>query len=448
MALDSKTPNSITMARLLNSPPADVYAELKEASPNREDVFFRRDPKIEEALLARNDPLITLGLAQFCSSKAVATVLYKRGQATTGDAAYNKALRMGVLSNPILPRQIMSQHTFGVVPDEDVLYFINTEKDDQKNDETDELYAIVTNPGAKRLLDKLYNVKKPFDTIPDEKYVRAIYWSHTNPALREDESSVHGPDMDAWGIHNGILRLMETLPLTENGLRTAYYILKSADPHGIGICKGHPAPLFQRWQSLQVPEDFDKYSEGDAPGLNLKEEFLCMLASAYGWYSMETPDKKSKIEYIGSADSPDLLLRCAYYAHERKLTPEQMEKGHDRDGDGFTIAALWNDTIFWDAKTRASLEGFIRGNMIHRYKRRCEEIKKKHPEFDMKPVSEEGASLLEDEAVQPTEDQKRLERLESMVAAGAKQLQSVYKMLTWILILMIVAVVLIWRPHF
>jgi hypothetical protein len=180
MALDSKTPNSITMARLLNSPPADVYTELKETSSNPEDVFFRRDPKIEEALLARNDPLITLGLAQFCSSKAVATVLYKRSQETTGDAAYNKALRMGVLVNPILPRQIFSDHTFGVVPDEDVLYFINTEK----NDETDELYAIVTNPGAKKLLDKLYNVKKPFDNIAEDNYVRAIYWSHTNPALR------------------------------------------------------------------------------------------------------------------------------------------------------------------------------------------------------------------------------------------------------------------------
>jgi hypothetical protein len=67
--LDSKTPNSITMARLLKSPPADIYAELKEASSNREDVFFRRDPKIQEALLARNDPLITLGLAQFSSRR-------------------------------------------------------------------------------------------------------------------------------------------------------------------------------------------------------------------------------------------------------------------------------------------------------------------------------------------------------------------------------------------
>lgn len=444
MALDSKTPNSITMARLLNSPPADVYTELKETSSNPEDVFFRRDPKIEEALLARNDPLITLGLAQFCSSKAVATVLYKRSQETTGDAAYNKALRMGVLVNPILPRQIFSDHTFGVVPDEDVLYFINTEK----NDETDELYAIVTNPGAKKLLDKLYNVKKPFDNIAEDNYVRAIYWSHTNPALREDESSVDGPDMNAWGIHNGVLRLMQTLPLTENGLRTAYYILKSADPHGIGIFHEDPTPVFKRWQTLQVAEDFDKYNEGDAPGLNLKEEFLCMLASAYGWYSAPQPDKKTRLIYIGSADSPDLLLRCAYYAHERKLTPEQMETAHARDEDAFIIAALWNDTIFWNAKTRASLEGMMRGRLIHRYKQRCEEIKKKHPEFDTKPVSEEGASLLDDEIVQPSEDQKRLERLEIMVAAGAKQLESVYTMLTWVLILLIVAVVLIWRPHF
>jgi hypothetical protein len=349
-----------------------------------------------------------------------------------------------VLSNPIIPRQIFTDHTLGVVPDEDVLYYINTEKDDQKENETDELYAIVTNPGAKKLLDKLYNAKKPFDNISEDHYVRAVYWSITNPALREDESSVDGPDMYAWGIHKGILRLMQALPVTENGLRTAYYILKSADPHGIGIFDEHPATVFKRWQALQVAEDFDKYNEGDAPGLNLKEEFLCMLASAYGWYSAPQPDKKTKLTYIGSEDSPDLLLRCAYFAHERKLTPERMEMAHARDGDAFIIAALWNDTIFWNAKTRATLEGMLRGRLIHQYKRRCEEIKKKHAEFDTKPVSEQGVSLLEDEVVQPTVDQKRLERLEVMVAASTKQLQSVYKVLTWVLIGVIVAVVLIW----
>jgi hypothetical protein len=68
----------------------------------------------------------------------------------------------------------------------------------------------------------------------------------------------------------------------------------------------------------------------------------------------------------------------------------------------------------------------------------------------LNPVSEQGAALLEDEdnPVQPTEHQKRLERVEIMLAATTKQLQSVYKVLTWVLILVIVAVVLIWRPHF
>jgi hypothetical protein len=443
MAWDSKTPSSITTARLLNSPPADVYEELKDASSDRDDLYFRRDRKVEEALLQRNDPLITLGLAQFCSSHEVATVLYKRGSSTTGDPAYNKALRMGVLSNSLLPRRIMSKNTFGVVTDEEVLGFINTD------DKDDELYAILTNSGAKRLLDKLYNQKKPFDQIPEEKYVRAIFWSHTNPAIREDESSAHGEDMAAWGIGKGILRLMQTLPVTENGLNAAYWVLKSTDPHHVGICDEDPTPMFKRWQTLQLSEDFKKHYEGDAQSLDLKGEFLCILASLYGWYSAPQPDKKTKLTYIGSSDSPDLLLRCAYYAHERKLTSEQMEMAHARDADAFIIAALYNDMIFWNAKTRAALEGMIRGRLIHWYKRRCELIKKKHPEFDTKPVSEEGASLLEEQVVLPTEDQKRLERLEAMMAVNSKQLQSIHKALSWVvLILVLVAVVLIWRPYF
>jgi hypothetical protein len=55
-----------------------------------------------------------------------------------------------------------------------------------------------------------------------------------------------------------------------------------------------------------------------------------------------------------------------------------MQGGYDRDGDVFVVAALYNDTIFWDAKKRAMLEGFLSGRLIHRYKQRCEHIKKRH----------------------------------------------------------------------
>jgi hypothetical protein len=440
---DRKTPNSVTTARLINSPAIAVYEELKSWAED-EDAYMWRDDKIEEALLQRNDPLVTLGLAQYGTSDKVAAVLYKRGSTTTGDAAYNKALRLGVLGNSVVHRRIFSPHTFSVVPDEDVLKFINTDEG------TDELHAIVTNPGAKKFLDKLYNAEKPYDHIADDKYLRAVFWSHKNPGINIDDSSVDGPDMDAWGIQKGIKRLMQTLPVNERGLQTAYWLLHAVDPSRAGSFDEDPTPIFKRWQPLELSDDFKKYHEGDAPGLDLKEEFLCMLAAVYGWYSAKTPDNKMKIIYMGSADSPDLLLRCAYYSDDRKIATEQMQTTHDRDGDAFVLAALYNDTFFWDAKKRASLEGFLRGRLIHRYKRRCEQIKKKHPEFDMNPVSKQGAALLrdEDKLVRPTEDQKRLERVELMLAATTKQLQSVYKVLTWVLILVIVAVVLIWRPHF
>jgi hypothetical protein len=442
VAWDNKTPNSVTTARLLNSPAIAVYEELKGLAADT-DAYMWRDDKIEEALLQRNDPLVTLGLAQYGASDKVAAVLYERGSTTTGDVNFNKALRLGVLGNALVHRRIFSKHTFGVVPDEDVLAFINTEEG------TDELHAIVTNSGAKKFLDKLYNAEKPYDNIPQEKYLRAIFWSHRNPAINEDESSVDGPDMEAWGVQKGIKRLMQMLPVTEQGLQTAYWLLHAVDPRRAGSFDEDPTPMFKRWQSVQLSHDFKKYHEGDAPGLDLKEEFLVMLAAVYGWYSAKTPDDKIKIIYMGSADNPDLLLRCAWYSDERKLTAEQMQAGHDRDGDAFVVAAMYNDTIFWDAKKRAMLEGFISGRLIHRYKQRCEQIKKKHPEFGLAPVSEQGAALLEDdEAPQPTEDQKRLERVEIMLASTTKQLQSVYKVLTWVLILVIVAVVMIWHPHF
>jgi hypothetical protein len=351
---------------------------------------------------------------------------------------------MAVLGNSLVPRRIMGGNTFGVLPDEELLRLVNT---DDKN-HTDELYAVLINPGAKRLLDRLYNQEKPFDKVSPDHYMRALYWSSSNPGIRDDDSNEHGPDMAAYGLQKGIKRLMQVLPVTEDGLRTAYWLLKSTAMHKAGHFDEDPTPVFRRWQPLELSADFKKYHEGDAHALDMKEEFQCMQASVYNHYSTKTPDNKMKIVYLGSPDSPELFLRCAYYARETKLTPEQMEKAYSRDTDAFTLAALYNDSLFWNTKTRAMLERFVRGRLIHRYKRRIAQINKKHPEFDLNPVSEHGVGLLEDETKQPTKDQKRMERLEALVAANTKQLSNIYKRLWWVFILVVVAVVLIWRPHF
>ena len=334
----------------------------------------------------------------------------------------------------------MGRNAFGVLEDDEVLNFLLA--DDAK----DELAVILRNPGAKKLLDKLYNQEKPFDAIPEDKYVRAVAWSHTNPAINEDDSDEHGPDLDAWGVQKGIRRLLTTLPVTEHGLRTAYWLLTSIDPHHAGSFDDGPAAVFKRWEPLELTEKFNKYHEGECADLDMKEEFLCLVASMYGWYASVTDDKLSKIVYIGSADNPDRLLRCAHYSRA-KMTPAQMQQGHDKDSDAFTLAALFNDQLFWNQETRAKLEDLIRGRLIQRYRRRCEQIKNRTPSFDVRPVSETGVQLLEDEIEHPTEDQKRLERLEAMVAANATQLKSISKTLMWVLVLVVVTVVLVLAPQ-
>src|SRR6202035_2217862 len=103
MEWDSKTPSSIAISRLRHLPPAEVYRELKEIASTQEDSWLGGDSEIEKALLERKDPLISLGLAQHCSSHDVGTVLYRQGLSKSGDATYDKALRMAVLGNPHLP---------------------------------------------------------------------------------------------------------------------------------------------------------------------------------------------------------------------------------------------------------------------------------------------------------------------------------------------------------
>lgn len=298
MAWDDKTPAPVTQARLLNLAPATVYEELKQYAAYQAESSFRQDNKLEEALLQRNDPLICLGLAQYGTSDKVAAVLYKRESTTTGYQNPDKALRLAVLGNPLLPRQIMSRNTFGIVEDEEVLRFITT--DEFK----DELYVVLRNTGAKKLLSKLYNQEKPFDKIPDDALVRSVYWSCSNPAINDDESNEHGPDMDAWHLQKGIKRLLTTLPVTEHGLMAIYWLLKSVDPRHAGIFDVDPTSTFKRWEELQPSEDFKKYHASDCWDLDMKEEFLCVMGAMFGCYSAD-----KKIAYLGAADSPDRILR-------------------------------------------------------------------------------------------------------------------------------------------
>ena len=74
------------------------------------------------------------------------------------------------------------------------------------------------------------------------------------PALTDDDSSEHGPDLDAWDILKGVRNLLKTAPVTEHSLDCIYWVLKALDRRSAGSFDEDPQPVFSRWRSLSVSD--------------------------------------------------------------------------------------------------------------------------------------------------------------------------------------------------
>lgn len=88
---------SVLEAQLAASTADRVFAWLESRAGRPKDSPFDTDPQVEKSLLARNDPLINLGLAQYGIEDDTVNTLFN-----STDPAYRSALRLAVLSNQAL----------------------------------------------------------------------------------------------------------------------------------------------------------------------------------------------------------------------------------------------------------------------------------------------------------------------------------------------------------
>jgi hypothetical protein len=88
---------SVLEAQLAASTADRVFAWLEARAGRPKDTPSDTDPQVEKSLLARNDPLINLGLAQYGIEDETVKTLFN-----SSDPAYRPALRLAVLSNQAL----------------------------------------------------------------------------------------------------------------------------------------------------------------------------------------------------------------------------------------------------------------------------------------------------------------------------------------------------------
>jgi hypothetical protein len=271
-----------------------------------------------------------------------------------------------------------------------------------------EAEALLSNPRLNDdILVSLYQRSDSFAALPDDRWCDLVSMSAKNPLLVSPNDTEYSPDLGHYRIQKAIFSFLSIVPTTSRGLHTAYQLLDAGDPQHVHWPEQIDREL-SRWSGVQIAGFRDQPRKGHFTALTLVDEFRCLVAAMYG---KSLGDKKSKVH--GTPSASDVAVRCAYYG-KANLDQKAMKAGHQKDEDVFTLAVLCNDHVFHIASLRKLVEDeYLRGDLISRYRKRCDQIHNQWPNFDPQPLTEWLREMKPDgpgESATPA-DQETLRRL-------------------------------------
>ena len=434
MKWDKKEPNKVKEARLLILPADVVYEELKAYGAYLpQSSWIHQNPDLEQILLKRNDPLINLGLAQYCSSTDIVYDLYNRACIpcdSESEATYNQGLRVACFANQSINRWMGWSWLTDKI-DLNPLF----------QGRTEEAYALVKNPSIHPYtLASLYKRTKPFDDLEDITWLSFINASSKNPRLNIDETDYKHEYWDEGhsAIHSAILKILDIAPLSEQCIRLIDELFYNLNPDQVQQSDNIDS-ILDRWavENIKNYEHKDDDTEGYYTNLSLKEEFRCLIASLfgriYGGINKGVPitiQKDESSHLLATRDADDLAFRCIYYG-KANMTIQEMEAAYKRDSDVFALVVLNNSQLFKDNRKRILIQKYINDRLKYRYKHRCEEIHNKDEDFDPSPIVGDEQEYWEDEFVQQTPELLESEKLNNQLDALSSELKSVKSRLFW-----------------
>ena len=372
---------AIALAKYKVASPEMVYEALRD---DRDHICSReRGEAIADVLLARNDPLINIGLAQYGGIVSVVFALYRRGVTGSSDAVYDRGLRLAALSNQNIE---VKAGKYGLIDGKEFSLMVH-------GGDEDEVTVMMANPTNAHILYFLYAQKPPLDDVPVERLCDLVRATINNPAINAARHA-EGQSWQGQDEFPGIYDLMRSVPVEAKWLYVLTELLTRIAPAALPIPDTDPLDILARWSELK-PNAGAQNGEGWARGISAVDEFRCLVALHYGnfWSGRE-------IQNIGGPDNSDVALRCAFYG-KGKLTAAQMSVGYQRDRDVFLFAALRNDNLYRIPENRAQLENFFSdmgmpGNLSDEsenirltYARQC-----RQRFSDPRPVTVAGAEAL------------------------------------------------------
>jgi hypothetical protein len=375
MAWDQNENATVRRQRLLLSAPDVVFAELEAygahlRSTHHGFTMFHMgfDEAMEAALLARDNRLIDLGLARNGGNDGAVGELYARARAGSGNAEFDKAIRMPVLSN-----DSVINPPGGGAELRRILLDGNYE----------EVHALMRGSRRRGLLAQAFARAGAFAECTEETWSCAVAGGTYNQALTLAVDDDYAPDFMALDVQDSLLELFFTAPTREPWIGILQRLAEQLDPYRVK----HPesldaaAALLARWEPAAQARG--KPDPGTLTALATHEELAVILGALYG--RVHTGAEKTSV--LGAADSPQLSLRAAHYGNCR-WTLDELTQARDRDRDVLLLSALFNDSVLLDPKQREFIENSLPDECQWLYRRRCDQVKRHAPWFDTRAVSD------------------------------------------------------------
>jgi hypothetical protein len=365
--------NVLLEAELLASSPERVRAWLEESAA-KTDALSSNEERIEQALLARGDPLISLSLARFSGNADILQALL------TGLGKESKAIRLASLVN-----ESVGRHSFSGIPR--ALVGPNAQIADLLSSlDEEEITALFSNPTVEEdFLIDFFEMKAPWKALDEERQLAALRALYKNYRITSDYS---GP-MDGYAeyrhdkVFDAAWTLAEKLPVKDEWAGHLCWLYERLKPTAHSLKS--PLQLSARW----VPDASDtKRIEHE------RKELECGTLGVYARtrrgiarLSVLAAHSKEARQMLLTHEDP--AVRAAFY-FEGELSVEEMKAANHRDFLLCFDQMIWNPRVWHSKATRDALREMAwqterdpqaRLDPQNMYKARCEYWQKKYPDW-------------------------------------------------------------------
>lgn len=384
----------ILEAELMVMPPGAVADYLKlRARQSRDEA--RDDPldeEVEQALRARNEPLIDLALAHYGRHIVVVAGLF-------GSSKPASPMRLACLANTSLGLEGSAQFPTMLLGGEPTMaeWLISATRD--------ELAALFENPAlSDSFLVDVLEKARGWDAIDDKLLRSIVALLHRNPRMSTPRQDDH---RDGWAeysynsVFNAAWKLAETSPATQEWAAALCWLYEEIQPECFSIKE--PLALADRWHV--DPSDMEaakRESQSIARGwldsMQRVRKGIARLAL-----------KKSSSLLPELVSHADVGFRCAAYS-AGSLTAEQLSKGYKVDGELAFNESIRNLSLWRRPDTRQALHDVAWAvvgadknsdlSAVNQYKWMEKDLRKRHP--DWFPSDDEYSSdVLASDAQEP-----------------------------------------------